>query len=100
MHAVIWNPQARQNLLTIKAFYQESGVEVKIIEELLEGIFTATERLSDHPLSGRIVPEIANPNFREVIWNKTWRIIYMTPNKPEDPVEIMNVLHAARKIGG
>jgi plasmid stabilization system protein ParE len=99
MRAIIWNPQAIENLRSIKVFYSEAGVEKDIIENVLNGIFSSTERLSKHPQSGRIVPEIDDPNFREVIWNNTWRIIYMPPNNPKDPLEILNVLHTAQKFG-
>lgn len=91
MHAIIWNPQARENLSSIKNYYLEIGVDVDTVDDLLIGIFTTAEQLSNHPQSGRIVPEITDPSFREVI--------YMTPNNPKEPVEIMNVLHTAQKFG-
>jgi hypothetical protein len=45
-----------------------------------------------------MVPEIGDPNFREVIW-KNWRIIHLLPTAPEAPLEILNVLHSAQQLG-
>ncbi len=99
MPTIVWNPQAYNNLQSIQRFYREEGVEEDIIENLLYGIFSSIERLVSHPLSGRVVPEINDPNFREIIWNNTWRIIYMPPNSADDLIEIMNVLHTAQNLG-
>ncbi|SMO78597.1 type II toxin-antitoxin system RelE/ParE family toxin [Gracilimonas mengyeensis] len=99
MHTIIWNPQAQENLRSIKSYYLDAGIDEETIDNFLLGIFEATEKLIKHPSSGRIVPEINDPNFREIIWNNTWRIIYMPPNNDDDVVEIMNVLHTAQNFG-
>lgn len=100
MYDIIWNPQAQENLDSIKSYYLDIGVDEVTIDNFLHGIFDATEKLANHPNSGRVVPEINDPNFREIIWNNTWRIIYMPPKGVNDNVEIMNVLHTAQNFGG
>ena len=43
----------------------------------LEGIFDAVDRLEAFPQSGRMVPEIAAPEYREIVYHiassTTWR---------------------------
>jgi len=99
MHEIVWNPQAQENLRSIKSFYMDAGVDEDSIDNFLLGIFEAAKKLSKHPKSGRVVPEIGDPNFREIIWNNTWRVIYMPPKNVDDVVEIMNVLHTAQNFG-
>lgn len=42
----------------------------------LEGLFKATDRLETFPESGRIVPEIGLPEFREVVYRRAYRVVY------------------------
>lgn len=93
---VIWNPVARKNLQTIQDHYQQfSGATAK---EVIKGIILATKRLEDFPKSGRIIPEISDPDFREVIWND-WRIIYLIPHEDGEYIEILNIIHSAQQFG-
>ena len=94
----VWNPQARRNIKSIKAFHKEEGVPSEVTQRLISGIISATDQLVAHPRSGRMVPEIEDPHFREVIWKK-WRIIYLLPEIAGEPLEILNVLHSAQQLG-
>lgn len=67
---IVWNQQARCNLKSIKAFHKEEDISPEITQKLIRGITSATGQLTAHPRSGRMVPEIGDPNFREVIWKK------------------------------
>lgn len=42
----------------------------------LEGLFTFTDRLEQFPDVGRVVPEIGLPEYREVIYGKSHRVVY------------------------
>jgi toxin ParE1/3/4 len=56
--------------------------------------FDATDRLADFPESGRIVPEMNDPNFREIILSN-YRLIYRLRS---GDVQIVTVHHGARKL--
>lgn len=94
---IVWNRQAKSDVLEIKAYYEDFGAGIG--QRLAEGIISAVDRLEAFPESGRIVPEINDPDFREVLW-KDWRIIYLLPEANDQPLEILNVLHSAQQFGG
>ncbi len=56
--------------------------------------FAVTERLTNFPLSGRVVPEVGKKSIREIILGN-YRIIYRVL---PDEVEILTVHHGARQI--
>jgi len=58
-------------------------------------VFQATESLKPFLRLGRIVPERGRDDIREVIV-RTYRVIYRIK---EDLVEIVTVLHGARRLG-
>jgi toxin ParE1/3/4 len=58
-----------------------------------ENIKEQVKRLNVFPESGRIVPEIGNPNIREIIY-KSYRIVYRIESIN---IVILTVRHAARK---
>ena len=54
----------------------------------------AARRLRDHPLTGRVVPELARPTIRELI-EGAYRVVYrVTP----DEVQVLTVVHGARRF--
>jgi plasmid stabilization system protein ParE len=53
-----------------------------------------TDRLSQFPRSGRIVPELGRDDIREVIV-QSYRVIYRLRG---DEVEILTVHHSARRL--
>jgi plasmid stabilization system protein ParE len=57
-------------------------------------IFTKVERLASLPESGRIVPEINNANFRELI-HGNYRIIYRIEGKT---ICILTIRHAKQLL--
>jgi toxin ParE1/3/4 len=63
-------------------------------ESFVDRIFEAAERLIEHPLSGRIVPEFEHPALREVILG-SYRIIYFA--HPE-MIQVSTVFHTARLL--
>ena len=93
---VVWNPVARKILRTIRDHYIQFNE--RTAKEVTKGIILATRRLEDFPKSGRMVPEISDPDFREIIWND-WRIIYMMPLEEDEFIEILNIIHSAQQFG-
>lgn len=66
---------AFDDLESVIAYYNDEGVPdvgPRLVAELLKSI----ERLSDHPDSGRIVPEFQLAHIREII-KPPFRIVYL-----------------------
>jgi toxin ParE1/3/4 len=68
-----WTHEALLRLFEIEDFISQDSPERagKFVDHLIEH----TESLSDNPLRGRTVPEMSNPDIRELIFRK-YRIIY------------------------
>jgi toxin ParE1/3/4 len=60
----------------------------------VELIFQTTDRLSDFPKSGRVIPECDHENWREVVVGD-YRIMYII--KPEN-ILILAVMHCSRDM--
>ena len=56
--------------------------------------FDATDRLANFPESGRIVPEMNDPNFREIVLGN-YRLIYRLRS---GDVQIVTMHHGARQV--
>ena len=61
-----------------------------VVARLLESV----ERLEHFPRSGRIVPELSNPQVREII-EAPYRIVYRVH---DETVEILTVFRASRLL--
>lgn len=57
-------------------------------------VFRATDRLAEHPRSGRIVPELAQEHLREIMLG-SYRIIYRLL---DEDVQVLTVHHGARLL--
>ena len=70
---ITWTYEALLRLFEIEDFISQDSPERarKFVDQIIE----STESLSDNPLSGRTVPEISNPDIRELIFRK-YRIVY------------------------
>jgi toxin ParE1/3/4 len=89
---VRWTPQAVDDLEAICLFIARDAPSVAAI--FAERAFDVSDRLAHFPESGRIVPEINNPTFREVLLGK-YRIIYRIRS---GDVQILTVHHGAREL--
>jgi plasmid stabilization system protein ParE len=61
----------------------------------LEGIFDAVDRLEAFPQSGRMVPEIGLPEYREIVYRKSHRIVY---HADKSTVRILTVRNFAQRL--
>jgi plasmid stabilization system protein ParE len=61
----------------------------------LEGLFSSTDALEDFPQSGRIVPEIGLPEYREIVYRKSHRVVY---NVEKSTVAILTVRNFAQLL--
>jgi addiction module RelE/StbE family toxin len=59
-----------------------------------ERIFAAVDRLHEHPLSGRLVPELDQATVREII-EPPYRIVYRAR---AEVLEVVAVVHSARQF--
>ncbi len=88
-----WTHEALERLMEIEAFISTDSPEraIKFVDEIIEH---AEKTLPDQTRLGRVVPEISNPNIRELIFKK-YRIVYRL-NKSN--VEILTVFEGHRLL--
>jgi plasmid stabilization system protein ParE len=87
---VIWAPQAIDDVEAIRAHVARDSTHYADL--VVERIVAAVSRLEHHPRSGRVVPEVGDPDLREIIHGH-YRIVYRLD---PDAVEIATVFHGAR----
>lgn len=70
---IIWTQEALERLIEMDAYISKDNLEraSKFINQLIEH----TTPLSNQPRLGRTVPELHNPDTRELIFKK-YRIVY------------------------
>jgi toxin ParE1/3/4 len=73
MAQVTWTEPALNDLDEIAQYIALNNLVAA--KNLVEKVFTAVDRLADHPESGRVPPEIDYFNYREVIVNPC-RVFY------------------------
>jgi len=90
---VIWSREARDNLIEIEAFIARDSHNraVRFVDALIDH---ASALLTDNPRSGRVVPEIGNPDMRELIY-RGYRIVYRLKG---DALEILAVFEGHRQL--
>jgi addiction module RelE/StbE family toxin len=85
-----WTEQALDDINSIAKFIaKDSMFYAKLV---IRNIFKSTEKITQFPEIGRIVPELQNENIREVI-SGSYRIIYRIQNKL---LQIITVYHSSR----
>ncbi|MEM9997603.1 MAG: type II toxin-antitoxin system RelE/ParE family toxin [Bacteroidota bacterium] len=95
MADVVWTPRALADLQAIGAYFAETSPGYA--ERLVRLLSRATDRLEVFPASGRIVPEVCDAAFREVI-HRNYRTATMHL-ADDDRVEVLTVFHASRQFG-
>ena len=85
-----WSYEALDRLIEIEDYIsKDSSVRaIQFVDQLIEH----AELLSGKPLMGRMIPEIANPEIRELVFKK-YRIIYRLKEKR---IEILTVFEGHR----
>jgi toxin ParE1/3/4 len=71
---IVWSPLAIERAYEAAAYI--AGDKPDAALAWLEGLFAVTDRLERFPESGRIVPEIGLREFREVVYQRAYRVIY------------------------
>jgi toxin ParE1/3/4 len=71
---IVWSPLAIERAYEAAAHIAEDKPEAAL--RWLDSLFAVTDRLEMFPESGRVVPEIGLPEFREVLYRRAYRVIY------------------------
>jgi len=89
---IFWTGPALDDLRDIRDYVSrdDPAAAKKLAEKIRNGVL----RLEDHPLSGRVVPELSGLDYREVIV-APYRIVYAVK---KDRVIILRVWHARREL--
>ncbi len=90
---VTWSQQAGENLVDLEEFIARDSLKraARFVDALIDH---AEDILADNPRSGRTVPEIGNPDIRELIY-RGYRIVYRLNG---DRIEILTVFEGHRLL--
>ena len=92
MAQVRWSLTAASDLQDIESFIARDSILHAI--SFVDRIVAATDKLSDSPHLGRVVPEFNRPDLRELIF-RSYRIVYLLK---DDAVMILRAVHGARDL--
>lgn len=89
---LLWTKESQLRLLEIEEFIAEDNptAAINFVDELI----STGESIIDKPEKGRIVPELAIENIRELI-HKNYRIVYIIKKKS---VDILTVFESHRLL--
>jgi len=88
-----WSEQSLNDLIGIAEYIaRDSDRYAKLT---VRRIREKTQILKTNPFAGRIVPEINNPEIRELIMGN-FRIIYLIVSKSQ--IDILTIYHSARVL--
>ena len=71
---IVWSPLAIERAYEAAKYIARDKPEAA--RSWLEGVFDAVDRLEAFPQSGRMVPEIGSPEYREIVYRRSHRIVY------------------------
>ncbi len=89
---IIWTREALERLVEIENFISKDSPTRA--QKFIDQLIVHGESLSEHPRMGRVVPEMSNPEIRELIFKK-YRIVYRIKN---NRVEILTVFEGHRLL--
>lgn len=92
MASINWTSQALNDVQAIGDFIARDAPA--FAQVFVDKIFDTVERLESFPRSGRIVPEINQDRFREIIIG-SYRVVYLLD---DNTVNILTVFPASRLL--
>lgn len=92
MAELIWTEPALSDLNEIAAYIAIENLTAA--RELVQRVFSAVERLKEHPGSGKVPGELTDSRYREVVCNPC-RIFY---RHAEKKIFILYVLRSEREL--
>lgn len=84
---IVWSPLAVDTVAEIAGYIAQD--KPSAAEKWINTVFSKVERLKSSPEIGRIVPEIRNKQFRELLYGN-YRIIYRVEKKQ---ISILTIRH-------
>ncbi|MGH9422836.1 MAG: type II toxin-antitoxin system RelE/ParE family toxin [Thermoanaerobaculia bacterium] len=90
---IVWSPLAIERAHEAATYIARDKPEAA--RSWLEGLFEAVDRLEQLPRSGRMIPEIGLPEYREIVYRHSYRIAYYVD---KSTVRILTVRHFARLL--
>lgn len=90
---IVWSPLAIERAHEAAKYIARDKPEAS--RSWLEGVFEAVDRLEQFPESGRMVPEIGLPEYREIVYRRSHRIVYYVD---KSTVRILTVRNLARLL--
>jgi addiction module RelE/StbE family toxin len=84
---IVWSPLAVDKASEIAGYIAQD--KPSAAEKWINTVFSKVERLKSSPEIGRIVPDISNKQFRELIYGN-YRIIYRIEKKQ---ISILTIRH-------
>ena len=90
MVEIKWAPKAENDLNGIIDYIAEDSIEFAL--SFYEQVKEKVENLIEFPKIGRKVPEIDDPNIRELIF-RNYRLIYQFLG---DKIQIVRIIHGSR----
>lgn len=94
MGKIRWTEKASSNLQAIHDYIAKDSKTYAA--RFIKSLIKATAKLEQMPRCGRIVPELEDYGFREVIF-QNYRIVYRIIESNEN-IEILAVMNSAREI--
>ena len=89
---VVWTQEALDRLSDIENLISQDSPQRAI--EFVDYLIQRGESVSEHPRIGRVVPEISNPDIREILAKK-YRIVYKIQEKT---IEILTVFEGHKLL--
>jgi len=89
---VLWTDTAKRNLRTIHDYIAQDSPSYA--KRMVDSLTSRSKQISAFPLSGRVVPEFAVDQIREV-FARPYRIIYHI--RP-DSIGVIGIVHMSRRI--
>src|SRR5262245_34881375 len=92
MAQISWSPSSLLDLDSIAEFIARDSTHYASL--FVQSIVAHVEKLSEFPLSGRVVPEYGREDLREFIF-ENYRIVYRVGG---EFIEVAAVVHGARQL--
>ena len=89
----IWSPRSLRDLETIHARISEDSPRWASL--VVQRLIAAAERARDFPRVGRVVPEVGDPDLREIIV-RPFRLVYRVST--EERLEVVTVFRASQLL--
>ena len=89
---VVWSPLAVERAYEQALYIAKDKPEAAL--RWLDGLFESTDRLVEFPDSGRIVPELGMPQYREITY-KSHRVIYL---RESNRISVLTVRRSKQRL--